>query len=225
MNKEELRQLTESYYYDVYDYETIDEANKAEREFKLNPSEQLAVRNSPGPATMFRFMPKDPKSPKRFRAKGTLHAAEQQDRQKEHEDRRGKKKATPSGSRYKPSTQAESYDLYDVVLEHLLAEGYADDTRSAEVIMANMSDEWLGDILDEASRTETIRNRYEGRYGRPESGDTLRLHVARKKYEDAAEAHSRDSRNNPHPNMGPEGKQTKGQAMYKAGQSKRSMNG
>ena len=42
----------------------------------------------------------------------------------------------------------EQVDLYDVVLDHLLDEGYCDDVESAEVIMANMSEEWLETITE-----------------------------------------------------------------------------
>jgi hypothetical protein len=42
------------------------------------------------------------------------------------------------------------YDTYDTVLEHLVSEGYADTEESALVIMANMSEEWREEILDEA---------------------------------------------------------------------------
>lgn len=45
--------------------------------------------------------------------------------------------------------QQESYDLYDVVLSHLLDEGYADTYESAEAIMVNMSEEWIDSIIDE----------------------------------------------------------------------------
>jgi hypothetical protein len=44
----------------------------------------------------------------------------------------------------------EEVDLFDYVLEHLVAEGYADTNESALVIMANMSEEWREEILDEA---------------------------------------------------------------------------
>jgi hypothetical protein len=43
----------------------------------------------------------------------------------------------------------ESYDLFDTILEYLVAEGYADTNESALVIMANMSEEWREDILGE----------------------------------------------------------------------------
>ncbi len=48
----------------------------------------------------------------------------------------------------------ESVDLYDVVLDYLLDEGYADTEENAITIMANMSEEWIDDILDEAKEEE-----------------------------------------------------------------------
>ena len=42
----------------------------------------------------------------------------------------------------------EETDLFDVILEHLVAEGYADTNKSALAIMANMSEEWRQSILE-----------------------------------------------------------------------------
>jgi hypothetical protein len=42
-----------------------------------------------------------------------------------------------------------SYDLFDVILSHLLAEGYADTNENALVIMANMSEEWRESVISE----------------------------------------------------------------------------
>ena len=39
-------------------------------------------------------------------------------------------------------------DLFDAILEHLIAEGYADTNESALVIMANMSEEWRQSIVE-----------------------------------------------------------------------------
>jgi hypothetical protein len=41
----------------------------------------------------------------------------------------------------------ENYDAFDVILEHLVAEGYADTNEAALAIMANMSEEWRESIL------------------------------------------------------------------------------
>ena len=42
----------------------------------------------------------------------------------------------------------ESYDLYDIILLHLLDEGYAETIESAEAIMVNMSEEWRESIVE-----------------------------------------------------------------------------
>ena len=41
-----------------------------------------------------------------------------------------------------------SYDLYDIILSHLLDEGYANTNENALVIMANMSEEWIESICE-----------------------------------------------------------------------------
>ncbi len=43
----------------------------------------------------------------------------------------------------------DSYDLYDIILSHLLDEGYAETQEQAEVIMVNMSEEWRESICEE----------------------------------------------------------------------------
>ena len=43
---------------------------------------------------------------------------------------------------------SDSYDLYDIILSHLLDEGYADTQEQAEVIMVNMSEEWRESIFE-----------------------------------------------------------------------------
>jgi hypothetical protein len=42
----------------------------------------------------------------------------------------------------------DSFDLYDIILSHLLDEGYADTEDSALVIMANMSEDWRDSICE-----------------------------------------------------------------------------
>ena len=49
----------------------------------------------------------------------------------------------------------ENYDAYDLVLSHLINEGYADTQEAALAIMGNMSEDWREDILntlDEAQK-------------------------------------------------------------------------
>ena len=48
----------------------------------------------------------------------------------------------------KEKTQKEETDLYDLILSHLLDEGYADTQEGAEVIMVNMSEDWRESIME-----------------------------------------------------------------------------
>ena len=53
----------------------------------------------------------------------------------------------------------ESYDLYDVILEYLLDEGYADTNENALVIMANMTEEWIESIAENVTSGKSrVRN-------------------------------------------------------------------
>ena len=63
----------------------------------------------------------------------------------------GNKAARKAGKEVKDSRVAqsdESYDYYDIILSHLLDEGYAETPEAAEAIMVNMSEEWIGSIID-----------------------------------------------------------------------------
>jgi hypothetical protein len=54
--------------------------------------------------------------------------------------------------------EEETYDVYDVILEYLCTEGYADTLEDAETIMVNMSEDWRDTILDEATSAPTVHN-------------------------------------------------------------------
>ena len=49
-------------------------------------------------------------------------------------------------------------DTFDIILEYLVAEGYADTNKAALAIMANMSEEWKQSIV-EADSIEAMRAR------------------------------------------------------------------
>jgi hypothetical protein len=59
----------------------------------------------------------------------------------------GKPKGKKLERQIKRGVSAESFDLYDIILSHLLDEGYADTEQAAEAIMVNMSEEWRESIL------------------------------------------------------------------------------
>ena len=69
---------------------------------------------------------------------------------------KGKKLARQKAS----GVSAESFDIYDIILSHLLDEGYAETVESAQAIMVNMSEEWRDEIveemLDEANKAEKM---------------------------------------------------------------------
>lgn len=65
----------------------------------------------------------------------------------------------------------ESYNLYDIILSHLLDEGYADTQEAALAIMGNMSEEWRESICEGYKplpekgmrrKTEKLKNEIEG---------------------------------------------------------------
>jgi hypothetical protein len=47
----------------------------------------------------------------------------------------------------KSKLEEEQVDLYDIILSHLLDEGYAETLEAAEAIMVNMSEEWRDSII------------------------------------------------------------------------------
>jgi hypothetical protein len=56
--------------------------------------------------------------------------------------------ATLTPNEKKKLNMGEAYDLYDIILSHLIDEGYADTQEQAEVIMVNMSEEWRDSIIE-----------------------------------------------------------------------------
>jgi hypothetical protein len=53
----------------------------------------------------------------------------------------------------------ENYDAYDLVLSHLIDEGYANTYEAAEVIMVNMSEDWRQNIISEGPNYDKNRQR------------------------------------------------------------------
>ena len=62
----------------------------------------------------------------------------------------------------------EQVDLYDIILSHLLDEGYAESVEQAEVIMVNMSEDWRESIVEEV----LDEKKYEADEKLPGSGKT-----------------------------------------------------
>jgi hypothetical protein len=109
----------------------------------------------------------------------------------------GKPKGKKLERQKKTGVSAESFDLFDYILEHLVAEGYADTNEAAIAIMANMSEEWKQSIVEETKRTEYLQKKFNKENER-KSGSALK-HIS--------------------------GKQNTGQALQKARESERHMRG
>ena len=52
-----------------------------------------------------------------------------------------------------PRELQETYKTYSKVVEHLVAEGYADDNESADKIIEGMSESWYNLIINDWRRT------------------------------------------------------------------------
>ena len=70
------------------------------------------------------------------------------------------KKQQDGEKRYRKKLQQEQVDLYDIILSHLLDEGYAETQEQAEVIMVNMSEEWRESICENVSSGKSRVTRY-----------------------------------------------------------------
>ena len=94
-------------------------------------------------------------------AKGALHAAKKTKRLRDYPKNFVKGIADPRTyfPKKKKEQQKEQVDLYDIILSHLLDEGYADTQEAAEAIMVNMSEDWRESIVEE------VLDEAEGSYG------------------------------------------------------------
>jgi hypothetical protein len=70
----------------------------------------------------------------------------------------GRKKTALTSMPPKPTKTNEAVDLYDIILSHLLDEGYADTEQAAEAIMVNMSEDWRESIVEQILLVETWCN-------------------------------------------------------------------
>ena len=67
----------------------------------------------------------------------------------------------------KKKLNREEFDIYDIVLEYLLDEGYAESVKEAESIMVNMSDDWREDIVEEVLDEALTGERYKKAVKKP----------------------------------------------------------
>jgi hypothetical protein len=136
MDAQELRSLQEAYR-EVYD----NELGEGYKKFPYKKVEdKIHKKESDNPTG--RGTPQSVKMDTVFRHfKGEVRRTEK----REHSPKISKAKESENRTR---RTQKEQTDIYDIILSHLLDEGYAETPEAAEAIMVNMSEEWREDIVE-----------------------------------------------------------------------------
>jgi hypothetical protein len=88
----------------------------------------------------------------------------------------------PKGPKVK--VRKEQVDIYDIILSHLLDEGYAETPEAAERIMVHMSEEWRESIMiDEGLDMKTFKaNRKKARASAARADAVKRGHVGKEWY-------------------------------------------
>ena len=157
MNSQELRALQEAYN-QVYDESYKDLGDKARNRGHqlLNKSKKTATRGSIYSGVKPSNTPEGEKlqnrASKQFAA-SAFHNPEKSQAKAAANKEKGEKKKKAFGNRLMRSDgqgirDSYEYDLYDIILSHLLDEGYADTEQAAEAIMVNMSEDWREDIVE-----------------------------------------------------------------------------
>jgi hypothetical protein len=130
MDTQDFRSLQEAYM-EVVENQQLDEAREDEG---LTPLQKIRKRN------------------KAYSISGEPAGQQTSNRRAERSSSRGVKKEKGAKSafgtmRHVGGPYKEQVDLYDLILSHLLDEGYADTQQAAEAIMVNMSEEWRDSII------------------------------------------------------------------------------
>jgi hypothetical protein len=155
MNSQDLHNLQEAYN-QVYGEEyrklphdkMIAKSNKFDKQYKTGPTNKsttdaLRRRADTHLTTIFH----DPKqSQEKSAANKNRPESEKRSKTVSNEPKRFPNRLRRAdGQGIKDSYE---YDLYDIILSHLLDEGYAETQEQAEVIMVNMSEDWRESIVE-----------------------------------------------------------------------------
>jgi hypothetical protein len=166
MNSQELRALQEAYV-DVYGESYKDLGDKARNRGHqlLDKSKTTATRGSIYSGVKPSNTPEGEKLQNRASqqfAVSAFHNPEKAQAKSAANKARGEKQKKAFGNRLTRSDKQgiqDSYDLYDIILSHLLDEGYADTEQAAEVIMVNMSEDWRESIVEGMDMKDFKANR------------------------------------------------------------------
>ena len=173
MNSQELRSLQEAYL-DVYANEYLDEAavswNTGKTKSGLSPEQKTTLK------FVQHGLSNKPQDQKRAEQQALVHQnmtdaikktgkrkvdkvgpiASKRFKNAAIRKRGGKQPSVPiktvsglkdANKESQSKLNKEQVDLYDIILSHLLDEGYAETPEAAEAIMVNMSEEWMGSII------------------------------------------------------------------------------
>jgi len=133
----------------------------------LNKSKKTATRGNMYTGTLPSNTPEGEKLQNRASqqfAVSAFHNPEKSQAKAAANKERGEGKKKAFGNRLTRSDKQgikDSYDLYDIILSHLLDEGYAETQEQAEVIMVNMSEDWRESIVEEVLDEELSGSRKE----------------------------------------------------------------
>ena len=148
MDAQELRTLQEAYM-EVYDND-IDEG------FKEFPSKKV-----------YKKAMNKPTDDKGWRQNFNMMDTRADFRNKSY-DLKGDAKAASAANKNRPESEKrsktvkEQADIYDIILSHLLDEGYAETPEAAEAIMVNMSEEWRESIVEGEDGKEESQKLFTG---------------------------------------------------------------
>ena len=121
MDGQTLRNLQEAYYTEVHQ---LDEASRADDTTRANIARYAGKKG-------ISFEPGPNWDPSANRGRGAHLSPKQKEKQR------------------RKALRQEQVDIYDIILSHLLDEGYAETSEAAEAIMVNMSEEWIDSIVNE----------------------------------------------------------------------------
>jgi hypothetical protein len=130
MDAQDFRSLQEAYM-EVVENQQLDEASRADDTTRANIARYAGKKG-------ISFEPGPNWDPSANRGKGAHLSPKQKEKQR------------------RKALRSEEVDIYDIILSHLLDEGYAETPEAAEAIMVNMSEEWREGILEEVEQLDEI---------------------------------------------------------------------
>jgi len=148
MDAQELRNLQEAYM-EVVENQQLDEDSR-----RMSNKQKTASVRQNIKAFGSNFTPPNNYDPDANRGKGEVLTRKQIEKKR------------------RKSLRQEEVSVYDIILSHLLDEGYAETPEAAEAIMVNMSEEWRQSIVEE------VLDEAEGSYGQTPKADAAYTKLA-----------------------------------------------